>query len=458
MNRRLILSLLFSCNLFAAEPLRLDQVVSSVEALYPLVIGAARDIEAAKGELTASEGAFDLTWRNRLSSSALGYYKNSRFDSILEKPIGPLGANIFTGYRLGQGGFAIYDEKSLTLSQGELRLGLEFSLWRNRPTDRRRTNLEKSRLAVSAAEASAVQARIDAVRLASQRFWDWVAAGKRVAIFRGLLATAETRDQGLRQRVLHGDLPEFERNDNERAILQRKSQVATAERGLQQSAIELSLFLRDAQGNPREPIEAELPVIISKDFSKTGLDLRVDVQKALSQRPELVRLAATRDQSTVEADWADNQLSPRVDFQVAASRDFGFGSVTRAGTEIEAAVLVEIPLERRLATGRGENARATRDRIEATEKLMRDRIGAEVRDSHSAINVAITRIEIAVSETELARKLEQGERARFEHGDSNILFVNLREQATADALVREVEALADFHKAIAQLKAAVADL
>jgi hypothetical protein len=83
----------------------------------------------------------------------------------------------------GRGNFAVYDEKALTLSQGEGRIGFEVSLWRNRPTDRRRTNLEKSRLALSAAEANAVQTRIEAVRTASQRYWDWVAAGKRSRSF-----------------------------------------------------------------------------------------------------------------------------------------------------------------------------------------------------------------------------------------------------------------------------------
>ena len=144
--------------------------------------------------------------------------------------------------------------------------------------------------------------------------------------------------------------------------------------------------------------------------------------------------------------------------QVAASQDFGNGSPTRAGAEIEAAVLLEIPLERRLASGRAEYARASRDRVEASTRMLRDRISAEVRDAHSLLEAALARIDIAVSETELARKLEQGERARFEHGDSNILFVNLREQATADALVREVDALADFHKGVAQLKAVLGTL
>ncbi len=459
MKRRTFIVLLLLCrSALSAEPLQLDQVISSVESLYPVVIGAAKDVEAAQGELTASEGAFDLTWRNRIASSALGYYENSRLDSVLEKPLGPWGASIFTGYRLGRGSFAVYDEKWLTLSQGEARIGFELSLWRNRPIDRRRANLEKSRLALTAAEASAVQARIEAVRTASQRYWDWVAAGKRVAIFRGLLTTAEARDSGLLERVRHGDVPEFERKDNERAIFQRKAQLVIAERGLQQAAIELSLFLRDAAGNPREPVESELPAALPQPVAKPDFNLSRDVETALKQRPEPARLAASRVQSTVEADWADNQLAPRVDLQVAASRDFGAGSITRSGTELEAAVLVEIPLERRLASGRGESARATRDRIEAMERLMKDRIGADVRDAHSLLRAALARFDIALSETELARTLEQGERSRFEHGDSTILFVNLREQATADALIREVEALADFHKGQAQLKGTLGEL
>jgi cobalt-zinc-cadmium efflux system outer membrane protein len=450
--------LLISPCSFAAEPLRLEQIVESVEKSYPVVIGAGKDVEAAQGEITASEGAFDLTWKNRLATSTLGYYENSRFDSVLEKPLGPLGATIFTGYRLGRGNFAVYDEKALTLSQGEGRIGFEVSLWRNRPTDRRRTNLEKSRLALSAAEANAVQTRIEAVRTASQRYWDWVAAGKRVAIFRTLLTIAEARDKGLLERVKHGDVPVFERKDNERAILQRRAQLVTAERGLQQTAIELSLFLRDASGNPRLPSENELPSDIPRYISRLEPQISSDINKALEQRPELARLAATREQSSAESEWADNQLSPRLDLQVAASRDFGLGLTTRAGTEVEAAVLLEIPLERRLASGRRENARATIARVEATERLMRDRIGAEVRDTHSALRAAIARIDIAVSETELARTLEQGERDRFEHGDSNILFVNLREQATADALVREVEALADYQKGLAQLRGVLGEI
>lgn len=441
----------------AAEPLTLQSVTASVQTLYPLIGAAARDVESAQGELTAAEGAFDLTWRNRASTLSLGYYENYRFDSVIEKPLGPWGANLFAGYRLGTGAFAIYDEKAATLSGGEARLGVELSLWRNRPTDRRRTNVDKSRLGIPVAEANAIQTRIEAVRSASQKYWEWVAAGRRVQIFRELLSIAEARDKGLLERVRHGDVPEFERKDNERAILQRKAQLIAAERALQQSSIELSLFSRDESGNPKIPGEDVLPPKLERLPPRT-LSENEDLERAANQRPELARIASQRDQSNLEAEWADNQIAPRVDLQLAASRDTGTGSVTRAGTELEAAVIIEIPLERRLATGRRESARATAQRIEATQKMTRDRIAAEVKDAHSALKAAGLRSDIAVLETELAKKLEQGERERFEHGDSNILFVNIREQATADARVREIEAIADYNKAQAQLKASIADL
>lgn len=456
--KSLVLFLLAGSNFAAgAQTLALKDVLASVESQYPVVIGATKDVEAAQGEITSSDGAFDLVWKNRVASMN-GYYENYRFDSVIEKPLGPWGASVFSGYRLGSGSFPSYDEKALTLSQGEARIGFEVSLWRNRSTDRRRANLQKSRLGLSAAEAAAFQTRIEAVRSASQRYWDWVAAGRRMAIYRALLTIAEARDKGLGERVRHGDVPEFERKDNERAILQRRAQLVTAERSLQQAAIELSLFRRDVSGNPLEPSESELPSDLPRHGIVFDSNLSSDIETASKQRPEIARLSASRDQFEVEADWADNQLSPRVDLQLAASRDIGQGSPTRAGTELEAALLVEIPLERRLASGRAQSARASRDRVEASQRMTRDRIAAEVRDTHSLLKAATARIEIAVSETELARKLEQGERARFEHGDSNVLFVNLREQATADALIREVDALADYHKGVAQLRAVLGTL
>jgi hypothetical protein len=52
--------------------------------------------------------------------------------------------------------------------------------------------------------------------------------------------------------------------------------------------------------------------------------------------------------------------------------------------------------------------------------------------------------------------VEAAERTNFDLGNSTILAVNLREQASAEAASREVDARADFHRAVAAYLAAAA--
>ncbi len=58
-------------------------------------------------------------------------------------------------------------------------------------------------------------------------------------------------------------------------------------------------------------------------------------------------------------------------------------------------------------------------------------------------------------DAKLAELLEEGEREKFTLGDSNQLIVNLREEATADAAVRQFDALADYRQSLATLQAAI---
>jgi outer membrane protein, heavy metal efflux system len=117
-------------------------------------------------------------------------------------------------------------------------------------------------------------------------------------------------------------------------------------------------------------------------------------------------------------------------------------------------VLLDIPVQTRAQRGRVQAAQASAERFGARARFARERIDADVRDAHSAIAAARERIEATRLEVALALELERGERARFEQGDSNLLIVNLREQQSAEALSREVDALLDYFRAQADLRAA----
>ena len=56
-------------------------------------------------------------------------------------------------------------------------------------------------------------------------------------------------------------------------------------------------------------------------------------------------------------------------------------------------------------------------------------------------------VELAQREYEMAKQVEEAERAKFELGDSTLLSVNLREQATFDAALRRIDSLVEYHRA-----------
>jgi outer membrane protein TolC len=59
---------------------------------------------------------------------------------------------------------------------------------------------------------------------------------------------------------------------------------------------------------------------------------------------------------------------------------------------------------------------------------------------------------------ELSEQLEAGERERFEKGASDLLALQIREQAAFDARLMEVDAKADFLRAVADYEASTAEI
>jgi outer membrane protein, heavy metal efflux system len=438
-------------------PLSLTAVVESVERSYPLLRAAALDKDVADADMLSAEGGFDLSWKTKATITPVGYYESLRAESTLEKPTALWGTSAFAGWRLGQGKYASYDGKQETLEYGELRAGVNVPLWRNGPTDRRRANLWRAELGVDIAKLSVVQQQIEFRRAAVHRYWAWVAAGMRVNVAKDLLEIVTSRDAGLAFRVEKGDLPGIERADNARAIAQRKAQLAQAERGLEQASIDLSLYLRDGSGKLRMPQRSQLPKSFPEPPLAAANAEAEDMKTAEQKRPEPRRFKLGQSQNQLENEFARNQLRPGIDLQVAGSADIGANNPLRPDLRqpvVEATVLLDIPLQTRAMQGRADASAAMGLRARIQEGFAKDRVRADVADAHSALRGARLRIDAARSEVSLAQELESAERLRFEQGDSHLLIVNLREQQTAEAELREVDALFDYHRAHADLRAA----
>jgi outer membrane protein, heavy metal efflux system len=440
-----------------AGALRLDDVLASVDRSFPLLKAAELESSVARAEVLSAEGGFDVSWKTRGVVTPIGYYDSLRIESMVEQPTAIWGASAFAGFKLGRGNFAVYDGAKETLEYGELRAGMNVPLWRNGPVDRRRATLATAELGREIAGLSVAEQRIRYRRAAAHGYWAWVAAGRRLGIAQELLQNVQDRDAGLGARIDSGDLPSIERTDNARAIEQRKAQAALAGRGLEQAAIELGLFLRDPNGRPAAPPPSRLPPAFPEPPAELATTSASDSALAQAQRPEARQLTAQVRQNEIELRYAKNQLAPGIDIQVAGSQDFGQSLARRPDLKqpiLELTLLLDIPIQTRLMRGKADAAAAKATLLGSKRTYATDRIDADVRSAHAALRAARTRIESTRREVSLARVLASAERVRFDHGDSQLLLVNIREQQTAEAELREADALLDYYRAVADLKAA----
>ncbi len=445
--------------LAAQTALRLEDVLESVRRSYPPLLAALIERDIADAEVLSSLGKFDLTLRARVDTDQFGFYPNERIFGGFEQYSQWGGASYYGGWRVGDGRFAPYDGKLDTRSYGEWSGGVKLPLWRDRAIDPRRAELRKAEIGRRLARLSIDQQELLITQLATQRYWNWVTAGLRRQVQQALLDAANARDSFLRESARLGQIAAIEVTENARAIVQRKSQVVEAERLLQQTSIELSLFYRDGGGQPVIPVKEQLPGGFNTVDSLTDARVQQDLQTAVARRPELQRLEATADQLRIDSRLARNDQRPEIDFQLGFTAESGnAGTVRRGPQEMKAAIVFELPFQRRVATGKFRAAEAKLKQVDQRERFTRDQIEAEVRDAASAVRNAHERVLLLRDEVRLARDLEEAERARFQLGDGTLFLVNLREQAMADAAQREISATSDYFRATAQYEFSVAQV
>ena len=441
----------------AQAVLRLEDVLESVNRSYPPLLAVLQDAQIAEADMISALGRFDTSFRVRVDGDEFGFYDNERVDVGIDQPLQFQGMNLYSGWRRGIGNFASYDGKLETRSLGEFRAGMPLPLFRARQIASRRPALRRAVLNRVGPRLSLAQQKFAFPQPPTPRYWVWVAAARRSRAARALPDLPPRRNDILKEGVRLGQLPAIEVTENERAILQRRSQVVEGERGLQQAAIDLSLFYRDASGQPQLAQENQLPPAFPEITAMVEDRVREDIETALRRRPEIQRFIVQRRQTEVDAKLAQNQLLPNVDVLMGFTAEGGAGAVKRGPQELKATLLFDLPLQRRVAEGRERSAEARMTQIDHRTRFTRDQVTAEVQDAISAVQAAYRRAKLLNEEVRVARQLEDMERSRFDLGDSNQFFVNLREQATFDASVREVSAIADYFRAYALYELALAE-
>lgn len=435
--------------------LRLREVIESVYASFPALEAARSEAEIAAGKETSALGEFDFKVKAESMSAPMGYYKNYRNQLKLEQGLFP-GGNVFGQYRSGDGNFPVWYGERETNEGGEFKLGLISPLLRDRAIDQRRSDLFQATLRRQQVDPMVQSQLLDYTYFAADAYWSWVAAGLSLDAQEELLRVTVERNRVYEERVRAGDLAQIELIQNERLIAAREAKVIEARRKLQQSAIKLSLFLRDSAGNPvLVPDSARRPTFPEIQLPSVE-QLARDIDEALDVRPELRELDFQQEQAKVDLAYGQNLRLPALNVVMEASKDVGAAASSKGDKtpfELEAGLLFDVPLQRRKADGKIREAEGKLNQIAAKRRFTENKVTIEVQDAMSALVNAHERLGRAQENHRLARQLEKAERDRFEAQDSDLLRVAIQETAEIEAALSVVEAQAELYKAEAAYRA-----
>jgi len=439
-----------------------ENVLASSARHYPSVLERIATRRGAEGELTRADGAFDLVFSADGFSRLTGFYDGSAIKGGVRQNLPTLGSSIYADYRLSNGEFPIYEDASYTNELGEIKLGVIFSLLRDRDLDDRRFERIDARLSLRETQLDLLLTQIGVQRRALIAYWRWVTAGRTLEVYEDLLTLARDRQAGLEEQFRRGAQAEIFLIENQQNIARRETFVTNARRDLRFAANELSLFHRDDEGLPLVPQPAEIPPALSAGtVEPLALPDPGDAVSALANRPELELLRTALERAQFRVALAENSMKPRIDLNVELARDFGDiaeGGLSRDGTEAIVGISFSVPLQQRSARGRIRQETAQIEAIRHRQRLREDQIAIEIENIIVNLNASEEMLQLAANQVELTERVREAEQRRFQNGASDFFLVNIREESAANARIQFYAADLERRIARADYDAAIVDL
>ena len=469
-------------------------------------------------DLQSAQGAYDpalsaTLYYDRRSIPATSIFAADRTDNLIGTAAfaqrTPWQGSSFTG---------VFDNNRATTSnpfndlnpQYTTNLNFTFTqpLFRNRTIDstRRQIKIAKKRLDIS--DSQFRQRAIEIIAQAQRAYWDLVFARRDQEIKRESVELAETQLQHNERLVDAGTLAKSDIISARVELERRKDEAEAAVDAIQRAENALKALM--AQAGDGELWQSEIvPVEQPQIESSASLPLEDALRLAMHNRPEMEQYRLRGELNKIDADFMRNQTKPQVDFFVT------YGTVGLAGarrnttnpfTASNAALLgrvnqlseaaglpalpsvgfgappealiggygqsfynllrndfrswrfglnINLPLRNRTAEANLGRSLAEGRQIEAQRQKTEQSIEVEVRNALQAVETAKKRVEAAKNSRENAELQYQSEQRKFDAGQSTNFFVLDRQNALSASRGRELRALTDYTKAVANLQHAL---
>ncbi len=423
--------------------LKPHHVVTTARLHSPKILAAKELENTAEGAILEAEGAFDASIEQDISSRIDGFYDGQQIDTRLVKPFAPMNSTFYTGYRLSDGSFPIYEDKNITTEDGEWLIGAKLSLLRNRNIDARRLGLKNALLEQERTQAEIFQTTLAIEEEAQLYYWEWVAAGFSYNTYHQLLDVANERQQAFESQFKAGDIARIYLTENQQYIVRRKIDVTNARRKLQQAAIALSLYYRNIEGKPIIAQKSQLPDSLEEITTE---DSTAVSEAWLQQRPEVLQLERQAEQLENQLLFNKNNRLPKADLMLEHANDYGSGLESREEAETIVKLNISFPLQQNKADGAIAQTQAKLRQLEHQQTQRLEELQLRLEELIVILNTAQEYVALATQEIALAKEMQTAEQQRVNNGDSDYFLLVLRDENLIKAQLKIIAANTLYHQ------------
>lgn len=451
--------------------LTLDAAIAQTLAASPEVALARESAALSKGALRASGALFDL-----LLNSSASYSRSHGVDPLagveaIDKQV----VQSLSAQRLFRNGVLVKPELSLnrrsfstrpgaaTTNNAAVNLSVTVPLWRDRGGA---LSTSGERAAVddyASARLSLEHARARQVLTAAVAYWDYVAAHRRLDVFRA--------SEGRAQRILDETRVLVEAEERTQADLTQVSGNLSSKRvtriSAEQTLVEARQQLGLAMGLGADDIEL-LPVPLT-DFPSAPAELTADgpppdlLSRSFERRADLRAVQADVRAADTLLGAARNDLKPRFDLVLGTGYGDGqlglglepfFAPLYRRRPRLDASALLrfQFPPANSGALGRLEQNQAVYGQQRIQEDDLRRRIASGVAVAWQALRRGQEGMQESRQAVQLQESTVQAEQRKFGLGVSTVFDVIQAEDGLTSAYLGQIQSQRNHAAALATLR------
>jgi HAE1 family hydrophobic/amphiphilic exporter-1 len=391
-------------------------------------------------------------------------------------------------------------------------LAVEFTqpLFRNRKIDAERRQIRIASKRLDLSDSQFRQRAIEIIAAVERAYWDLVFARRDAEIKRESVALARTQLEHNERLVKEGALAPADVVSTRVEVERRTDEAEAAVEVIQRAENALkALMLPTGVGNSEQWSTALVPAEQPQLKNEAPLPVDDALRMAFNNRQEMEQYRLRKDMNKVEVEYYRDQTKPQIDL-IASYGTQGLAGKSRttanpiaefnqplfdrinqlsqfAGLQplpsvnfgatpdkfiggygqslnnlfrnefrtFRIGVSINLSLGNRTAKAQLGRALAEGRQLDVQRQRTEQLIEVEVRNALQAVETARRRVEAAKNSRENAELQSRSEQRKFDAGQSTNYFVLDRQNALASARGRELKALTDYTKAVAELQRAM---